>query len=252
MSCVADRFIGKESFCSDMPPGAALKFVTKSASWLKTDTDRGAAEAAVAVTVDPFRPNETLLLFEKTIAERLLLVVPAERLIAVSDVATENEAVIRLDPDIPKVTPLEFEKTTVPLVAVWVPAAIPPGAVEPTAAEAVTTDPFNPNETPFAFEKVTAVRLLLVVPAEILMLLGRTDAVIVDPFRPKLTPLLFEKMTALRLLLVVPAEKLTAEMPVAVLASASATSARRTSISLSGDCLTGGPLEAYGAAAEES
>ena len=37
---------------------------------------------------------------------------------------------IRVEPLIPKETLFEFEKTTVPLVAVCVPAAMAPGAVD--------------------------------------------------------------------------------------------------------------------------
>ena len=60
-----------------------------------------------AVTVDPFRPNPIPFESENVTAERLLLSVPAESLIAVNDVATD--AVIVL-PFRPNDTLLPFEK----------------------------------------------------------------------------------------------------------------------------------------------
>ena len=112
---------------------------------------------------------------------------------------------------IPKVTLFELEKTTVPLVAVCVPAAIAPGAVDCSAlAEAVMVEPLRPKETLFEFENVMAERLFDVVPALTLMFvrLVATEAVIVEALSPKLTPFELEKVKALARLLVVPAERL--------------------------------------------
>jgi hypothetical protein len=75
------------------------------------------------VIVEPLRPKETPLLFEKTIEPRLPLVVPALKLTDAA--AAANDAVICDMSLMPKVTPLESANRTVPLVAVCVPAAIP-------------------------------------------------------------------------------------------------------------------------------
>ena len=55
-----------------------------------------------AVMTEPFKPNETLLLFENVRAERLLLVVPAETLMFVRLVAIDAVIVEALRP---KLTP---------------------------------------------------------------------------------------------------------------------------------------------------
>jgi hypothetical protein len=73
-------------------------------------TNVDAVLPALAVTVLPLSPNVTLFEFEKT---TLLML-----------------AVTRVLPLNPKLMPLLSEKTRVPLVAVWVPAASAPGAVD--------------------------------------------------------------------------------------------------------------------------
>ena len=166
--------------------------------------------AIEAVRVDAFRPKETPFEFENVNAEARLLVVPAERLMLAWVEATVTEAVTTDEFDIPNETLFEFEKTTVPLVAVWVPAAaaIPPPA--PGLTDAVITDPLRPNETPLPFENVMADRFCEVVPALTLMFvrLVAIEAVRVDAFRPKETPFEFENVNAEARLLVVPAERL--------------------------------------------
>ena len=76
---------------------------------------------AEAVTVLPFSPKDTLLELEKTKADKLFDVVPADKLTLDINPAVEGtvyDAVIWVDPDIPNEIPLEFEKTTVFVVAV--------------------------------------------------------------------------------------------------------------------------------------
>jgi hypothetical protein len=66
---------------------------------------------ALAVTVEPFRPNETLLLFENTAVPDEMLDALADR--AMPPPATPADAVT-VEPLIPNETLFEFEKTTVP------------------------------------------------------------------------------------------------------------------------------------------
>lgn len=209
-----------------------------------------APAATVAVIVDPFRPNETPLLFEKMIWSLMFwLVVPAEKFSACW--------AVMVDAFRPKLTRFELENTNCDSVVDVVPAdttRLP--WVLATVTVAVMVEPLIPNETLFELLNVMAERLLEVVPALMLMLVrlvaidavtvltfspnvtplelentawpramlvvpaeidpaatpAPTLAVRVDPFNPKLMPLALEKVTAVRLLLVVPAEMLTAEM----------------------------------------
>ena len=62
-----------------------------------------------AVMVDPLRPKEIPLLFEKTMAVKFWLVEPADTLIDAA-VGGTTEAVI-VEPFKPNETPFEFEKT---------------------------------------------------------------------------------------------------------------------------------------------
>ena len=64
------------------------------------------ATVTEAVMTEPFRPNETLLLFENVRAERLLLVVPALTLMFVSDVAIDA---VMVEAFRPNEIPFEFE-----------------------------------------------------------------------------------------------------------------------------------------------
>jgi hypothetical protein len=83
--------------------------------------------------VDALSPKETLLPSAKLNAVPVLLVVPAENLtdeISPAVDGTVYDAVTRVDPLSPKLMPFESEKTTVPEVAVCVPAASAPGAVD--------------------------------------------------------------------------------------------------------------------------
>jgi hypothetical protein len=84
-------------------------------------------------------------------------------------VGTVYDAVICDDPDIPKLMPLELAKLTVPLVAVCVPAAIPPRlpvAVAPAPTLAVIlVEPDIPNVTPFESAMSTVPDVAVCVPA---------------------------------------------------------------------------------------
>src|SRR5260221_3944123 len=117
--------------------------------------------------VDPLRPKLTLLLFEKTSALRLLLVVPADTLMLVRLVATEP---VIVEPFKPKLTPLLFENVIAErLLLVVPPLKLTLPWLVATVTDAVTVDPFKPKVTLFEFDKTKRVRLLLVVPAERLM-----------------------------------------------------------------------------------
>jgi hypothetical protein len=170
-----------------------------------------------AVMVEPFKPKLIPFEFEKTTELRLLLVVPAEKLISALGL---TDAVIT-DPFNPNVTPLEFEKVTADRLFDVVPA-LTLMFVRLEATLAVIVEAFNPNETLLPFAKVKALRRFDVVPADTLMLpcvLATVAlAVIVDPFRPKLTLFEFENTTFVRLLLVVPPETFTNSTSVPLLA----------------------------------
>ena len=79
------------------------------------------ATLADAVTTDPFSPKLTLLLFENVNAERLLLVVPAETLTLVSDVAIDP---VNVEPLRPNDTPLLLENVSALRLLLVVPAEI--------------------------------------------------------------------------------------------------------------------------------
>ena len=169
---------------------------------------------ALAVSVDPLSPNETLFELLNVNADARLLVVPADRLNEPCVDATVTDAVMRVEPLIPNVTLFEFEKTTVPEVPVCVPAAIAPGAVDwEKLALAVSVPALSPNDTLFELLSVNAEDKFDVVPAlrlnEPCVLATVADAVTVDPFNPKLTLFEFDSTNAVRLLLVVPAETFT-------------------------------------------
>src|SRR5208282_2765727 len=103
------RLIGRDTFWIDSAFCATGKFVTKSASWLKSLTPSACA-ATDAVSTLPFRPNETPFELENVTADRLLLVVPAEKLTP----PAITEAVMVL-PAMPNETLFEIEKTIVPI-----------------------------------------------------------------------------------------------------------------------------------------
>jgi hypothetical protein len=177
------------------------------------------------VIVLALSPKLTLFELLNVNALARLLVVPALRLNEPCVEATVTDAVTRVEPLIPNVTLFEFEKTTVPEVAVCVPAASAPGAVDcANDALAVTVLAFNPNDTLLEFENVKADARLLVVPALTLklpwVLATVTEAVIVDAFRPKLTLFAFEKVKALARFDVVPAETLNDPCELATVAEA--------------------------------
>lgn len=142
---------------------------------------------AEAVIVDPLSPKETLLLLDSVKADRLLDVVPADRLRACDAVIVE--------PFSPKETPFEFEKVIADRLLDVVPALTLMFVSEvATDADAVTTLPLSPNETLFAFENVTEFMLFDVVPA--LRLMPATEAVRTVEFeRPKETPFEFANET---------------------------------------------------------
>lgn len=114
-----------------------------------------------AVTVDPFNPNVMPFEFEKVIAERLLLVVPADTFMFVSDVATDPVSVL---PFRPNETPFEFEKVTAERLFDVVPAETLMFVSE-VATEPVIVEPFRPNETPLLLENTICDTLVFVVPA---------------------------------------------------------------------------------------
>ena len=133
-SCVASRFIGRDTFWKDSAAWTMGKFVTKSASWLKQRmVPTAAAVATLAVITEPLRPKETPPPFAKVTAVRLFDVVPAERL----RFATALAVTIEL-PIMPNVTPFEFEKATVPEVAICVPALMAPIPAETAATGTLT------------------------------------------------------------------------------------------------------------------
>jgi hypothetical protein len=103
------------------------------------------ATVAVAVTVEPFRPNETLFEFENTKAEARLLVVPALRLMLPCVLATVAVAVT-VDPFRPNETLFEFESVTAERLFEVVPAEtlmfesnVPPAFGRKTVALPVAT-----------------------------------------------------------------------------------------------------------------
>jgi hypothetical protein len=74
-----------------------------------------------AVTVEPFSPKEIPFELLNVSADKLLEVVPAEKLMLEIKPAVDGtvyEAVICDEPDMPKVIPLEFANATLPEVAV--------------------------------------------------------------------------------------------------------------------------------------
>jgi hypothetical protein len=142
-----------------------------------------------------------LLLLLRTNADRSLLVVPAERLMFVREVAMVAVMVLALRP---KDTPPPLAKVKADARFEVVPAEkLMEPCVEATVAVAVRVDPFNPKLTLLELLKTNWSEMLFdVVPPE---KLRACCAVTTLPFSPKLTLLLFEKVRAERLLLVVPA-----------------------------------------------
>ena len=110
--------------------------------------------ACWAVTVLPFRPNDTLFELLKTKALRLFDVVPALRLTFVRLVAIEPVIVLPLKP---KLTLLELLNVTADRFWLVVPAEkFTDPCVEATVAVAVTVEPLKPNDTLLLFEKTKA------------------------------------------------------------------------------------------------
>lgn len=115
-----------------------------------------------AVTVDAFNPKLIPLEFENVTAERLFDVVPADRFMAVSDVATDAVSVEAFRP---KETPLLLEK----VMAERRFEVVPPDTrifERPASALAVMVDPLRPKETLLELLNTTTPKLSLVVPAE--------------------------------------------------------------------------------------
>ena len=115
---------------------------------------------ADAVIVEPFKPNETSLLFEKVKAEAITEVVPAEMLMLASGL---TEAVMT-EPFRPNETPLPFENVIALRLFEVVPAETLM-LVSDVATDAVMVDALSPNEMPFELLNVNAEARLLVVPA---------------------------------------------------------------------------------------
>jgi hypothetical protein len=127
---------------------------------------------------------------------------------------------------IPNVTPFESLKSTVPEVAVWVPAAMPAGAVVcEKLADAVTVPAARPKLTLFEFENVKADDRLEVVPADKLMLAapaGPALAVSVLPASPKLTLFASDTTSVPRVAVTTPATTATGVLRVISAMSATA------------------------------
>jgi hypothetical protein len=134
---------------------------------------------ALAVMVEPFNPNDTLLLFENTMPVRLFDVVPALKF-TVAAVGGTTDAVM-IDPFSPKLTPLLLLNVTADKLLLVVPAETLM-LVNDVAIDPVIVDPFSPNDTPLLLLNATALRLLEVVPAEIF---------IADRIPPVLNPVMF-------------------------------------------------------------
>jgi hypothetical protein len=117
------------------------------------------------VSVEPFKPNETPFEFEKVIALRFWLVVPAEKFTLPWDEATVADAVI-VEPFRPKETLFEFERTKFVRFCDVVPAETLIVPAMGGTTDAVIVLPASPNETPFEFEKTTVPLEARVVPAE--------------------------------------------------------------------------------------
>ena len=155
------------------------------------------ATVTVAVTVLPLSPNETLFEFDSTNADRLLLVVPADRFTFVKLVAM---LAVIVCPLVPNVTPLELLNTTVPEVYVVAALmAIPLIALtEATLAVKMVEFPAarNPKLTPLELEKLTVLVDAVDPPAAIPRMASpppaATDAVTVWPSIPNVTPFALE------------------------------------------------------------
>ena len=95
----------------------------------------------------------------------------------------------------PNVTPFELLNTIVPLVAVWVPAATAPGAVDievrPLCEAVICDEPDMPNVNPFELAKTTVPEVAVWVPAAPAIPPpppAATLAVTVPALIPKVTP----------------------------------------------------------------
>jgi hypothetical protein len=123
--------------------------------------------------VEPAKPNETLLLFEKTAADKLFDVVPALKFTAVSDVATDAVIVLAFRP---KLIPFELLNVKPDARFDVVPAErLMLAWVEATVADAVMVLPARPKLTLLLFEKTAVPEDIEVVPAE--MAAGAVDCV---------------------------------------------------------------------------
>jgi hypothetical protein len=169
-----------------MPLELAKLSVPVETLWVPALIPNGVSAATLAVSVDPFAPNETPLLLAHDTPGPCTLVVPA-----VIVLIAETEAV-SVDPFAPKATPLESAHDTPGPCALVVPALIDRIA---TATLAVSVDPFAPNDTPLESAHDTPGPCTFVVPALIVLTAATLAVSWVEPERPNDTPLLFANET---------------------------------------------------------